>query len=119
MAGIGDAMAEELINNENLSLEAIPGEDADFYVVSRFALTFDGYSHWGDFHRCGEIANNWRERYLTDRQLPDTLTLLRTCLFFEQRRFHHFGEGPDGEDWVYFQDIARAIRDRVQRNERG
>lgn len=63
--------------------------------LSEFALTFDGYAALAkkelyrltrkteaDFHRTGK--------------LPKSLAVLRACLFFEQRGFHHRGESMCG-----------------------
>lgn len=57
----------------------------------QFALTFDGYAALGS-ERCAEIAN---------KQSPSTLTELRACLFFEQRRCRHFSRNPDAETSRY------------------
>src|SRR5262245_4737602 len=76
------------ITNQALTLADIPGPDADWTTIGEFALTFSGYKAWGSFERCAEIANAPRHESLTD---------LRTCLFFEQRRWHHYGDEPDPE----------------------
>jgi hypothetical protein len=70
-----------------------------------FALTFDGYEYHGSVTACAKIAN---------RKKPTTLTEYRTCLFFEQRRFHHFGVGPDGEDLTYIRTLLAGIRKIVK-----
>ena len=70
------------------TLSDIPVPDADINEIGCFALTFDGYEHWGAFEKCAEVANAERQNTLTD---------LRTCLFFEQRRWRHSGYGPDEE----------------------
>lgn len=54
--------------------------------------------------RCGEIANSRRHSTLTD---------LRTCLFFEQRRWRHHGEAPDAEGMAYIRDLMEQIHERV------
>jgi hypothetical protein len=92
------------INNRQLDFSKIPKPDAEWGKISRFALTFDGYSHWGSNERCAEIANSRRHATLTD---------LRTCLFFEQRRWHHFGDTPDKEAQVYIREVIDQIRRRV------
>jgi hypothetical protein len=92
------------IDNKVLSLADIPGAEADWPAISRFALTFDGYCAWGSFEKCAEIANAQRHYSLTD---------LRTCLFFEQRRYHHFGEAPDEKAMAYLREVLDKIRSRV------
>ena len=48
---------------------------------------------------------------MSDGTLPDDLDELRAALFFEQRRYHHFGEGPDGSDLDYIEALVGAIRE--------
>jgi hypothetical protein len=90
--------------NARLEPGHIPQPDASWEEISRFALTFDGYSYWGSFERCAEIANS---------RHPSTLTELRTCLFFEQRRWRHSGEDPDQEALQYIHELVSQIRARV------
>jgi hypothetical protein len=105
-------MSEE-ISNTSLKLPDIPEPGASWYEIAGFALTFDGYGHWGSFDRCAEIGNNGAENYGKDQTLPRSLTELRTCLFFEQRRWHHFGDEPDGRVMVYIRALVEAIRANV------
>ena len=92
------------ITNSDLTPEDIPAPEAEWPDIWTFALSFNGYEHWGSFEVCGAIANERRHQTLTD---------LRTCLFFEQRRWRHFGEYPDGEDALYIRNIVREIRTRI------
>lgn len=73
-----------------------------------FALTFSGYEVSGGFDECAEIAN---------KRTPKTLTEYRTCLFFEQRRWRHFGEAPAGKDWTYIRSLLKGIREKVEKGE--
>jgi len=91
------------ISNRQLTPEKLPGPDAPWTALERFALTFDGYEHWGS-DRCAEIANSRRH---------STLTELRTCLFFEQRRWRNQGEEPNTEAMRYVRDVMEQIRARV------
>jgi len=85
--------------DSGLSLTDIPDSDASWNVISEFALTFNGY----DIEGCAEIANAHRH---------DSLTDLRTCLFYEQRRWRHFGETPDDEAMAYIRDLVKKLRSR-------
>ncbi|MEY4182682.1 MAG: hypothetical protein RLZZ217_1308 [Planctomycetota bacterium] len=38
---------------------------------------------------------------------------LRACLFFEQRRWRHFGDEPDAEAMADIRGLVEAIRERV------
>jgi hypothetical protein len=92
------------ILNRRLDAARIPPPDADWDSIQRFALTFNGYKHWGSFERCAEIAEQRRSETLTD---------LRTCLFFQQRRWRHLGCEPYGEEMRYIRGVLEEIRRRV------
>ncbi len=79
------------IPNSDLTVDIVPVTHADWYDISMFALQFDGYKDCGSFESCAAIANAGRD---------NTLTELRTCLFFEQRRWRHLGESPDAASMV-------------------
>jgi hypothetical protein len=96
---------DALISNSDLRPEHIPGPEAGYHTIALFALTFDGYTRWGSFVACADIANAGRAR---------TLDKLRTCLFFEQRRFHHFGEVPFPRAMRYIRGLLVRIRKRLE-----
>lgn len=88
------------IASADLRASDVPAEDAPWEDVEDFALTYDCYQH----ANCAEIANERR---------TDSVDDLRTCLSFEQRRWRHFGDVPQGEDMHYIRCLLREIRDRV------
>ena len=92
------------IPNNQLKLGQIPSDDADWQTIGKFALLFSGYEHHGSFTKCAEIANDRRDETLTD---------LRTCLFFEQRRWRHFGLVPDKKAMQYIRGIVEKIRRKI------
>ncbi len=94
----------ETISNEELSIGHLPPPSADWEVIQEFALTFNGYEAWGSFEKAAEVANN---------RLGSTLTELRTCLFFEQRRWRHFGDEPNDEAMAYIHELIEKIRLKV------
>lgn len=96
------------IPNEALSAADVPGEGATLAELRAFAHTFDGYARWGSFQRCAEIAN------ARDHGSLDTL---RTCLFFEVRRWHHFGGDPDERAQAYWRELTAEIARRVRARE--
>jgi hypothetical protein len=89
------------IPNDRLTVAKIPREDATWSEIVRFAHTFNTYKQLGSFERCAEIANSKRTETLTD---------LRTCLFFEQRRWNHFGAQPDADAMIYIRELLTMIR---------
>mgnify|MGYP006291675067 CR=1 FL=1 len=93
------------IPNEYLRLVDIPADDATLRELIQFAHTFNGYEALGSFERCAEIAN---------ARDHTSLTHLRACLFFEARRWRHFGDDPAPEDLDYWYDLVRQIRTYAQ-----
>lgn len=87
---------------DSLKLSDIPAPGATWTQIGEFALTFDGYEYWGSFEKCAEIANGHN---------PQDLIELRTCLFFEQRRWRHYGLTPEDEDLDYIRGLVESIRD--------
>jgi hypothetical protein len=96
-------MSKTIANNQ-LRLEDLPSPDADWQTLGNFALTFNGYEVWDSFEKCAEVANSRQD---------STLTELRTCLFFEQRRWRHFGDEPNVEAMEYVHSILEKIRVKV------
>ena len=103
------------ITNTNLTDKDIPAPNAEYWgVIDRFARSFDGYGCWGSFDKCSEIGNNSRQSWQEKKVLPLSQTELRTCLFFEQRRWRHFEKHPDREAMTYIHALVEAIRSKVQ-----
>lgn len=92
------------ISNDQLQLEQIPSDDASFSELCQFAHTFNGYKAFGSFEACARIAN---------RAEHSSLDHLRACLFFEARRWRHFGESPEGEALAYWRELVSKIRELV------
>lgn len=102
-------MLTEEITNERLQLQHIPAANAAFEAVVQFGYTFNGFKQLGSFSACADIANEPKH---------NTLTELRVCLFFEQRRWHHFGDAPDAEAEEYQRGLVEKIRSKVATNDR-
>lgn len=101
------------IPNARLTPAMIPPPDAAWPAISRFALTFDAYQVWGG--RTADIANGILADFERRKPLPKDATLLRTALFFEQRRYHHFGRAPDGAALAYIRALLARLHDVVIR----
>ncbi len=84
-----------------VDVRSIPSDRARWSTIERFALTFDGYTYWGGTQQCARIANARRQ---------ETLVEALTCLFFEQRRWRHFGEAPNRKEMRYIRSLVRRIR---------
>lgn len=98
-------------------LREVPPTDAEWSEVAAFALTFDGYAALGK--SCGDLANEVRRRWDAAGELPENLSHLRGCLFFEQRRFRHFDSEPTGADRTYIDGLLDAIRLHVDQQREG
>jgi hypothetical protein len=103
------------IPNELLTLDQIPQPGASWHEIGGFGLTFNGYEFHGSFEACGEVADHWLKSYRQHGTLPDSLNDLRTCLFFEQRRWRHFGSEPDEEAMTYIRALVNGIWEMVKK----
>ena len=99
-------MPLHLIPNEELVLNRIPDPERELWSWERFALTINGYDVMGGFEACAVLANTGT---------PRTLTELRCCLFFEQRRERHSGGMSTNEALI--RDLLREIRQKVKAGE--
>ncbi len=94
------------IPTSQLTATDLPPDNAELEDLIRFAYTFDGYQHWGSISRCAEIAN---------ARDHGSLEKLRTCLFFEVRRWRQYGDLPDEETVRYCRSLVAEIRQRLVR----
>ncbi len=101
---------------DQLTAQDVPPRGADWSAVFAFALTYNGYARFDGedgYAPCARLANTSRTRWDSQRELPETLIDLRTCLFYEQRRYRHFGILPAGDDARYIGVLVDAIRSTV------
>jgi hypothetical protein len=101
-------MTPKLLRNRDLRSSRLPTIADGLQALMDFAHTFDGYGYWGDVGKCADIANSKRH---------NTLTELRTCLFFEARRQRHGGTSPTAEELAYMYDLVEQVRARVSLSE--
>jgi hypothetical protein len=90
---------------------ALP-ENATWDEINPFALLISGYEEaerhgLGD---CGEFANARLEAYRDTGEWRGNALELWCCLFFEQRRWRHFGHEPQGEDFGAILALYQALR---------
>ena len=101
------------IPNSQLIEKDIPSSKATWKKIQPFALTFDGYEHWGTFKKCREVAHQSVTLYKSKQALTLSLTDLRTALFFEAMRWKHFEKEPTKQGLAYIHALSDAIRARV------
>jgi hypothetical protein len=103
----------KIISNTQLLEADLPARRATWIKILPFALTFDGYEHWGSFKKCREVADFGVSLHRKQEPLSQSLTDLRTCLFFESRRWKHLEKDPTKKAMGYIQALVEAIRLRV------
>jgi hypothetical protein len=74
--------------------------------------TFDGYDVYGE--DLGQLANEVMRQWRTTTSLPDDLTLIKACLFFEGRRGRFVGGYPAESDMPYL----RALMAEIQKSQK-
>jgi hypothetical protein len=94
--------------NTKLTAGGVPASARDLDAVNAFALSFDGYAHWGE--RCGPRAEKAARVFRAAGRVPDDLSSLRACLFYEQGRLHWTEAPPDEEWFAWIQALLDAIR---------
>jgi hypothetical protein len=87
----------------------VPGADAPWLPIWEFALTYDGYNRAGGFDKAGDLANRAADDWRNDGSLPPDLHAARIALFFEQRRWRHFGYDPGPDDERYIRALVATI----------
>jgi hypothetical protein len=95
------------VPNAQLKVHAIPAHGDSWDAVSTFSLSYDGYAYWDDVT---ELASRSMRGWTRARTLPATVDEVRACLFYEQRRWHHFGEDPNGRGAQYIWALLDALR---------
>jgi len=75
----------------------ITGKNADWDGIQKYALSFNAYEYWNETSKAAKIANQQRKKYHEEDTLTNDVTKLKTCLFIEQRRHHHYGWTPSDD----------------------
>ena len=87
----------------------VPSPGATWQEIWRFALSLDASERDGDFEPLARLANDAARNWAADASLPDDLGDAEAALFFEQRRYHHVGDDPQGEDARYLRALVARI----------
>jgi hypothetical protein len=107
------------IPNSQLRNGDLPSRRAAWKNIIPFAHSFNGYEHWGSFKKCREVARQGVALHKANRALNQSLTDLRTCLFFEARRWKRLDKAPSKAGLLYIYALVEAIRMRVNAKELG
>jgi len=98
------------VPNAQLRVHGIPDRGDSWDAVSSFSLSYDGYAYWDDV---SELATRCIRAWTRDHTLPGSIDEARACLFYEQRRWHHFGEDPNGRGAQYVWALLDTLRSLV------
>jgi hypothetical protein len=101
------AFAPCAVPNSQVKVHTIPDHGDSWDAVSSFALSYDGYAYWDDV---SELATRSIRSWTRHHTLPTSIDELRACLFYEQRRWHHFGEDPNGRGALYVWALLDRLR---------
>jgi hypothetical protein len=123
------------IANPDLTEQDLPQFTGEWdRPLIQFAWSFNGYEyaalvfsaeHRSPQSKLGTFANRTREAYFQGQSLPRSLSELRACLFFEQRKWHHLGSAAgayehynaDGKAMNYIRALLEAIASKVRSGE--
>jgi hypothetical protein len=105
------------IPNSELHEKDLPSQRAAWTKIVPFAQSFNGYEHCGSVQKCRDVANQGVALHKGKQDLTQSLTDLRTCLFFEARRWKHLEKKPTKSGLKYVHALVEAIRVRVHANE--
>jgi hypothetical protein len=98
------------VPNAQLRVHGIPDHSDSWDGISSFCLSYDGYAYWDDV---SELATRSIRDWTRHRTLPPSVDEVRGCLFYEQRRWHHFGEEPNGRGANYLWALLDTLRNLV------
>lgn len=88
---------------------AVPETSSPMREIWRFALTYNGYYRHGGTLAAAVIGNDAAARWADTGELPEDLATARCALFFEQRRYRHFGTDPRGDSATYIRSLVGRI----------
>jgi hypothetical protein len=106
---------QERIPNCRLTKSDVPAGNCPWRTIALFALSFNGYEEIPN-DGCGKLTNRVTQEFRKDPASLRryNLTELRACLFFEQRRFHHYGWNPGPDDMTCIRALVGAVRNMAR-----
>jgi hypothetical protein len=79
-----------------------------------FAHIVDGYEVAGGLEQCAAIAQSVLDSGLERDGPAASASDLWVALFFEHRRWRHFGAPPDQQDRLYLDRLCDVLREKLQ-----
>jgi len=93
------------ISGRALRVDRIQPAHASWSDIQRFALTSNGYDHCGSLEACAALA---------EARQCDTLSNMRACLFYEQRKWRFMDAQPDAMAMSRIRELMALISERVR-----
>lgn len=100
------------IAHEALDPLTFPKPGAALSEIVQLGYSFDGYAQYG-MEACAKLANQALSRYYHQAVLPEDLSELRACLFFESRRWSLYQSLPDTKAMIYIFALIDKIKEKV------
>ncbi len=107
----------EPIPNSDLTESHLPAADASWESICEFALSFDAVGAWGQLEKAVFLGRQNARIYQSRGIFPDTLTELRTCLWFQRSYWRRYGAEPDEPAMIYILALLDRIREKVRQGE--
>lgn len=83
------------------------------YILDNWAYLALAYPGYKDgFNKCAEIADSVFVKNGESKLGECSIDELRTALFFEQRRWRHYGANPDQDAMNYISSLIEVIRSK-------
>jgi len=89
-----------------------PPDTEQLDSIWEFACQYNAYEKLGSSEAVCKLAHEREEAFMKTGKWTGTLDELRTCLFFEQRRWRHIGEDPAEENLSRLLQLYWTIRGR-------
>ena len=123
------------IANPDLTEQDLPQFTGEWdRPLIQFAWSFNGYEYaalvllpkgQSARSKLSRLSNRTRETYFREQSLPQSLSELRACLFFEQRKWHFLASAvgsyelynADGKVMNYIRALLEAIATKVRAGE--
>ena len=98
---------------KDLDINSFPKRGSSLEEITKLAYTFDGYAQFG-MEECAALANAALSTFYHEQVLPEDVTEIRACLFFEARRWNLYQDLPDTKATIYIFSLIDKLKEHVQ-----
>lgn len=91
----------------------IPERESEWAKIAEYCNSFDGYEYWGSTKKVAEVARENLDKYEASGELPESIEVLRTILFYMQRqqRNDYYNPTPPEEEFELIRKILNKLRE--------